>query len=84
MWVVVLWPRETDAFNPTHYRMISELDIWRTANLLIREHGVDAVLEAARLRDLMLDRADHEGRLVWTRIGRAIEALRAPPSGMPD
>jgi hypothetical protein len=61
--------------------MVSNLDIWRAANLLIREHGADADLEAARLEDLMLDRGDDEGRLVWVRIRRAIEALQAPPTG---
>jgi hypothetical protein len=63
--------------------MISDLDIWRAANLLIRQHGANAELEAARLQDLMLDRGDDEGRLVWARIRRAIEALCAPPSGGP-
>jgi hypothetical protein len=47
--------------------MISGLDIWRAANLLIREHGAGAELEAARLQDLMLDRGDDEGRRVWAR-----------------
>ena len=56
-------------------RMISEPDIWRAANLLIRQHGDDAKLEAARLQDLMLDRGDDEGRLVCARIRRAIELL---------
>ena len=64
--------------------MVSNLDIWRAANLLIREHGADAELEAARLQDLMLDRGDDEGRRVWARIRRAIEALRAPRSGKPN
>jgi hypothetical protein len=63
--------------------VISDLDIWRAANLLIRKHGAEAVLEAARLADLMLGRGDNEGRLVWARIRRAIEALHAPPSGRP-
>jgi hypothetical protein len=57
--------------------MVSDLDIWRAANLLIRQHGADAELEAARLQDW---RGDDEGRLVWARIRRAIEVLRAPPS----
>jgi hypothetical protein len=30
--------------------MVSNLDIWRAANLLIRKHGADAALEAARLK----------------------------------
>ena len=41
--------------------MISDLDIWRAAHLLIRWHGADAELEAARLQDLMLDRGDERG-----------------------
>jgi hypothetical protein len=60
--------------------VISELDLWRAANLLIKSHGIDAELEAARLQDLMLDRADDDGRLVWARIRRAIKTLRAPAS----
>ena len=64
--------------------MISELDVWRAANLLIREHGPDADHEAARLHDLMLDRSDGEGRLVRARIRRAIEALQTPPLGRPN
>jgi hypothetical protein len=61
--------------------VISDLDVWRAANLLIHRHGAEAEIEAARLQDLMLDRADDEGHLVWARIRRAIGALQAPPSG---
>jgi hypothetical protein len=38
----------------------------------VRKHGDNAELGAARLQDLMLDRGDDEGRLVWARIRRAI------------
>jgi hypothetical protein len=62
--------------------VISDLDIWRAANLLIRQHGADAEVEAVRLQDLMLGRGDDEGRAVWARIKRAIEALRAPTDGI--
>jgi hypothetical protein len=34
--------------------MISNLDIWRAANLLIQKHGADSELEAAKHADLML------------------------------
>jgi hypothetical protein len=57
--------------------MIAEIDIWRAANLLIRRHGDDAELEACRLADLMLDRGDRDGELVWMRIRRAIGELQA-------
>jgi hypothetical protein len=61
--------------------MISDLDIWRAANMLMRQHGPDAELEAAKRADLMLDRGDDDGRLLWARIRRAIEELQAAPSG---
>ncbi len=61
--------------------MVSDLDIWRAANLLIRGHGENAELEAAERADLMLNRGDDEGREVWQRISRAIEQLGASPSG---
>lgn len=37
---------------------VSDLDIWRAANLLIRQYDADAEIEAARRADLMLDRGD--------------------------
>jgi hypothetical protein len=60
--------------------VISEIDIWRAANLLIRKHRANAEFEAAKRADLMLDRGDDDGRLSWMRIRRAIEALLAQPS----
>jgi hypothetical protein len=42
----------------------------------------DAVIEAARMIDRMLDLSDLEGRSVWNRIKRAIETLQAPASGV--
>jgi hypothetical protein len=61
--------------------VIPEIDIWRAANLLIRRHGANAELEAAKRADLMLDRGDDDGRLLWMRIRRAIEGLQAPSAG---
>jgi hypothetical protein len=45
------------------------------------KHGADAELEAAKRADLMLDRGDDDGRLLWARVRRAIEDLQARPSG---
>jgi hypothetical protein len=63
--------------------MVSEIDIWRAANLLIRRHGADAELEAACLADIMLDRDDNDGQQGWKRIRRAIEVLNTPGEGKP-
>jgi hypothetical protein len=40
--------------EPKGAAIISDPDIWRAANMLIRKHGADAKLEAARLQDLMV------------------------------
>ncbi len=55
--------------------MILDLDIFRSANVLIREHGEDAPLEAAQRADAMLERGDMEGAAVWKRVLCAIKAL---------
>jgi len=62
--------------------VISELDIYRAANLLIDRHGGDALAEAARMIDRMLALGGPEGRQVWKRIKRAIEQLQATPTAV--
>jgi len=62
--------------------MISELDLYRAANLVIKRHGAEAVIEAARMIDCMLELGDVEGRDLWRRIRRAIETLEAPADGV--
>ncbi len=56
--------------------MIADLDIYRSANVLIREHGTGAALEAAQRADAMLERGDMDGCTVWKRIVRAVEELQ--------
>jgi hypothetical protein len=64
--------------------MIPDRDIWRAANLVIREHRADAELVAARRADEMLERGDRDGQLVWLRIRRAIVKLQTAPVGKPN
>ncbi len=56
--------------------MTSDIDIFRSASVLIREHGEDAALEAAQLADAMLERGDMEGAAVWRRIVKAVEEMQ--------
>ena len=56
--------------------MTSDLDIFRSASVLIREHGDGAALEAAQRADALLERGDMEGAAVWRRIVRAVEELQ--------
>lgn len=61
--------------------MLSDIDIWRAANLLVQQHGADAEIVATRRADELWEQQDHEGRGVWLRIKRAIAELQAPPNG---
>ncbi len=56
--------------------MISDLDIYRSANVLIREHGEGAALEAAKHADAMLEKGNLEGQTVWKRIVRAVGEIQ--------
>ena len=56
--------------------MVPDLDIYRSANVLIREHDEGTALEAAQRADALLERGDMGGCAVWKRIMRAIEELQ--------
>jgi hypothetical protein len=54
---------------------MDEKDIWRTAALLIKQHGEKAS-EMAMLRVLnMTEQNDADGQAVWTRIAQAVSEL---------
>ncbi len=63
--------------------MIPDLDIYRSANALIKQHGQDAPVHAAMRADELLDKGDLDGYAVWKRILRAVEELQgtAPKPG---
>ncbi len=55
--------------------MIPDLDIYRAANVLVKQHGQDAPIEAAMRADAMIEKGDLGGYAVWKRILRAIEEM---------
>ena len=57
--------------------MTSDLDIYRSANELIEQHGEAADIEAAMRTDERLAAGDMEGEAVWLRIVKAIEELQS-------
>lgn len=62
--------------------MISDLDIWRAAALLVKQHGDNAEVMVSLRVDQMTEREDNEGRALWLRIMRAVAELQATqPSG---
>ena len=57
--------------------MPDELDIYRSAKLLIDRYGKDASLHCARRADEMLNKGDLDGFAVWRLIKRAVDELEA-------
>jgi hypothetical protein len=55
--------------------MTEEIDIYRTANLLIKQHGKDAPVHAAMRADELLAARDVEGCATWRRVVRAVKEL---------
>ena len=61
--------------------MIPDLDIYRSANALVKEHGQDAPVHAAMRADAKLDKGDLEGCAVWKRVMRAVGELQGKEPG---
>ena len=55
--------------------MIPDLDIYRSANVVVKRHGPDAPIQAAMRADAMLDKGDLDGYAVWKRIVKAVGEL---------
>ncbi len=56
--------------------MTSDLDIYRTANVLVKHYGEDAALEAAQRADAMLDKGSVDGQRVWNRVLAAVMEIQ--------
>ncbi len=61
--------------------MTSDLDIYRSANLLIGQHGETAATHAAMEADRLLAKGEMAGKRTWARIMRAIEELQRQEPG---
>ena len=56
--------------------MTSDLDIYRTANVLVKHYGEDADLEAAQRADAMLEKGCLDGQRVWRRVLKAVKEIQ--------
>ena len=59
--------------------MIAEIDIYRSATVLIRQYGERALLEAMDRLEKYRQIGNTGGMDVWRRIADAIETLQIPP-----
>ena len=56
--------------------MTSDLDIFRTANVLVKHYGEDTALEAAQRADIMLEKGAIDGQRVWKRVLAAVKEIQ--------
>jgi hypothetical protein len=54
---------------------LQEIDIWRTAHVLMKQHGERAAFVAAERADALFAKDDFMGAAVFTRVARAIQDL---------
>ena len=57
---------------------MDEIDIWRTAKLLIDSHGDKAWLEAAQRATACEAKGDREAAANWRRIQSALTTMQSP------
>ena len=69
----------------TFMPILSETDIYRAAQVMVRRYGDDATVQAAQRADELLDQGDIDGAATWRRIVKAIEVLqdKSRPAGAP-
>ena len=58
-----------------------DVDVYRSAKLLIDQHGANALIEAALKADELPDAGDLDGQRVWILIRRAVLKLLKPGDG---
>jgi len=63
--------------------MLSDFDVLRAADAMMREFGDRAELQAARYADLMLGHSNRAGLLIWARIWRSIAEMCPARTGLP-
>ncbi len=55
--------------------MTPDLDIYRSAQVLVKQHGQDAPIEAATRADVMIEKGDLDGYAVWKRVAKVAAEL---------
>ena len=64
--------------------MLTKLDIFRVAHLMLHEYGSEAEDEAAKHADLMLGYGDWDALLTWTSIRQTIAVMHQAPTSLPN
>jgi len=57
-------------------RKVLNVDIWRAANVLVKQHGEDAAIITGQKADALLAEGDIEGQRVFKEIVKVINELQ--------
>ncbi len=60
---------------------MSEVDIYRSAQDLVRRHGAHAEREAESLSTAALAAGDEERAATWTRVAKSVRGILETPAG---
>lgn len=60
---------------------VSDLDIWRAAQGLLKAYGERAVFEAAERADQAIAKGDVQAEFTWMRVVRAVRELERQSPG---
>jgi hypothetical protein len=62
--------------------VISEIDIWRAAALMVKRYGDNAPIESGKRADELANAGDDDGAAIWRRIEDASDKLASTtPAG---
>lgn len=61
--------------SPFQSTKMDDIDIWRAAQQMRKQFGIDAAIQAALRADKLLDQGDTDGHGVWNRVVAAINEL---------
>jgi hypothetical protein len=60
--------------------LVADIDVWRSAHLLLKQHGKDAPFAAANRASEAMATGDHDGIRLWKRGAEAmLELLKNKP-----
>ena len=62
-------------------QMVANVEVYRTASVLIREHGEEANLVPAERADSFLEARDMAGSVVWKQVLKAIKETQRQERG---
>ena len=64
--------------------MLTKLDIFRMAHLMLHEYGSEAEDEAAKFANLMRGCGNWDALLTWTSIRQTIAVMDQAPTSLPN